>query len=151
MENSNKNRIRVLFIESIVDDDVKERHDILNNSPRFSDYIFKFFSASPFVWLKDNSNELLNELRKKIDIFRPDIVFMHTGMAWRDNPQLLSDTFCQLKTVYPDLKFAIENSVEYAKGDRLFIYSTGEIKWSVFDQDDEVIKLEKLLTFRNLE
>jgi len=142
----NQSKLRVIYVESVWDDDTLERHEAITNSPRLSQYEFKFFPASSFVRSFADAKGLFEGLHKIVEEFQPDYIFTHTGMAWDKRPGVFIEVYLKLKSEYPNIKFAIENTLAEAKKLKRHIYYHLIKDWSVFDETDDVIELERILS-----
>lgn len=152
--------IKVLLVESLDSESVRKRHEILLASPRMAGYrIFWFYpftdSRLPISLAKEsiNQKDLTRRLRDAIQEIDPHFVMLHTGFAFRENPEAFYAAFKDLRKEFPAVRFGSEVMALLAERreafptrhfdpDKMMGFVVDE---EAFDSDPQTLEIQGLL------
>lgn len=129
---------RVLFLLSIDDDEMKKRYKLMVKSLRLKDYTIEFFFILLSLGEPIKASKFFGRIKKAIKDFRPEILFLHKGIAFQKNPQAIIDAFIELKKIYPSLKFGIERRPSIFEDIISESLKTPEILEEIFEDSEEM-------------
>ncbi len=116
---------RILVVHSTQDSGVDNRIELMARNPQLSGFDFQhayFILPSdedalrimkPRELLENNQRVIGLRLQEQIDSFAPDLVVLHTGIAFYIATQVVLRIFDRLKRDNPQLVFALQKGTMY--------------------------------------
>ena len=124
---------KVMLISSWYDDITERRHKIMAESPYLKEYEICHSNAVPSRHAHVTVEELFNRITNDIVLNKPNVVLMHTGASYMQQPDIFKECFQKIKKEYPDIKFGVEHNT----------VSDEELNsFNVFDISDEIKTIE---------
>jgi len=107
---------RLLVLKSINDETTLEELGYLANSPRFEGVDVRFCYAVQMDELDlerpdpyaVSYHKLLDILETEVRIFQPDVLILHTGIAFRTKPDPFLQALAVIKDRYPNVRLGYE-------------------------------------------
>lgn len=112
-------KTRLLYLKSINDETTMMDIDYISRSVRFERFEVKVcFAILMGTYEKRGSyeipyRELLRRLEKEIKPFKPQILLLHTGVAFRAKPESFLQALAIIKLRHPKIKIYYERIREY--------------------------------------
>ncbi len=127
---------RILVLQSVLDGATLHRKKRMDQSPFLQGYMFRHFYVLRNVRQPTlDQADLFERLATDIADFKPDIVIVHTGLAFRYFPKQIIATLRSIKTKFPNLRIAIQQ--HHSKlSERLSVQEIAHLE-DIFDDSDE--------------
>lgn len=126
---------KVLIVYSWNDLISKNRSTIMNNSPLLKSYKMKHVYALNFPEERIKKEKIYNRISKEIELFSPDIILLHIGTAFYNNPYVFINIFEKFKNKFSNIRFGIEKQSNTAH-----YYNDIDI----FEESKEMAEIETL-------
>ena len=99
---------RVLILYSWNDDISEDRHFAMKASPLVEHIPFEHCFALEHEGEEITAEELVQRVSSSIESFKPTVFLFHTGMAFRQRPEVFVKALPRLKERHKDLRFGYE-------------------------------------------
>jgi hypothetical protein len=141
-----RNKIKVLFVDSVDDAITRNRHQLLSAHPKLKNYEFDYCYAKTFSEEEQAGLEvgiapdfslseeaLFGVIDYKIRSFHPHFVLLHTGFVFRRFPSVFVAVFAKLKRSSPECRFGLQPREGLS------------VDQAAFDKTEGVIELQNLI------
>jgi hypothetical protein len=148
---------RILVVHSTSDPAVDDRISAMAKKPELAECEFRHATfirpedgeelsrLKPSQFLQLNELRIFRRIELEIEATKPELVVLHSGVAFSIAPQTVMSIFSALKDIHPQLKFGIQENVIL---DHLIesqgIRFTRQID-EVFDRGPEIKNIVKLM------
>jgi hypothetical protein len=114
---------RILVIHSTSDPGVDDRIAAMAKNPELVECEFHHLTfirpedaeelsqLKPSEFLRHNESKIFQRIEAQIKAEKPEMVVLHSGVAFSIAPQTVISIFSMLKSRHPQLKFAIQENV----------------------------------------
>jgi hypothetical protein len=144
---------RILVVHSTSDPSVDDRISAMAWKPELAEYELhhatfirpedaeELSRQKPSEFLHSNELKILRRLEREIEAKKPELVVLHSGLAFSIAPQTILSIFSELKRSHPEMEFGIQ---ENAVLDEMLARFPRQID-AVFDRGPEIKNIVKFM------
>jgi hypothetical protein len=124
---------RVLVIFSWDDEISQNRHERMRQDQRLMPYEFHQRFALPSPQTSPNENLLHAMISRAIETVQPDVLLIHTGVAYDRSPEAFAKCLLRIRADYPTLRLGLQRQ----RGDAALLSRLG-----IFEESKEMQTIE---------
>ena len=148
---------RILVIHTTRDGAVDDRIEAISKRPALADYTFHHAfifvkgdisglgDLKPSEFIQQNVLKIFNRLHQELQSTSPDVVLLHTGLAFSFAPQAIVSIFSRLKEENQQVRFGIQGGSVFDKVLAMEGIEFADRVFRLFDFGDDIEGLAKLV------